>query len=206
MSFAFSSWLNATRSLWEREVVNKLDAHIDPAKEPDPHEQYLLESVAVQVFAFAAYGAMHNAAPVLIGDLDIGWDTVPYDTLSVATPRGVVFSLANNTFQIVNDGVYFIGVSGAIAHNELNAGRVTFMRLFNVTTATPDPVTYRMATGRNSDGTPIAWFALTEVTEAEKGNEYRLEIGGGDSYSGVDITTAFSVYNVGEWREPLPEA
>lgn len=204
MSLLRDSWLNFSRPLWEREVVGKLADHVAPVVEPNPHDQYLLEADAVQVFSFAAYGGMYTAIPTDI-TIGLGWDVLKFDSLGLSTPRGVTVSLINNTMAFDVDGVYTLALTGSILHDSVNFGREFLVRIWNVTDGSEPAHPFRVFTGRNADGTNIAVTGQFEITEASKGHDIRFEVGGTtSSYAAVNFDGELSVNNVGEWREPLP--
>jgi len=117
----------------------------------------------------------------------------------------VTVSLANNTIAFDNDGVYSLSLTGSISHDSSNSGREFRVRAYDTSAGAELGRPFRVFTGRNADGSTIAFVALLEITEAMKGNPIRFEVGGTtDSYTAIDFDGEVSVYSVSEWREPLP--
>lgn len=172
----------------------------------DPHPQYLLKTDALAVFAFAAYGGMIVDTDAAFSNLGGSYQVIDvFDEVYPATPRGVTVSLPASTLAFENDGVYAFAITGTFEHNSSNQGRTTNIRVWNVTDGAQLGAPWVIGTGRNAEATPIAFVGLTEIVESNKNKEFRLEIGGGDTYSSVSFNAlVFQVWNVGEWREPLP--
>lgn len=83
-------------------------------------------------------------------------------------------------------GLYAITFNLAFEHNSSNSGRTTNIRLWNNTTSESAGV-YPVGTGRNSEITnaSIAFLANITVQDVINRNNFRFQIGGGDSYSQV---------------------
>lgn len=173
----------------------------------DPHTQYLLETDALEVFSFAAYGGMYTAAPRAMANFGLNFETLPFDALAVAQPRGVHIDTTLHTFRIEQDGIFLITVVGSLAHDSAQGGREFNFRIWHVALGQPTAHDFRVFTGRNADGTNFSLTALVEITEALKGETFRAEIGGTtDTYSSMDFDGELNISSVGEWREPLPSA
>jgi len=178
-----------------------LAAHV---ADPDPHTQYTLETDALEVFSFAAYGGMFTSLPQSVG-IGFAFETIPFTNQS-GIPRNIGINIVANTFSFEVDGVFAVTLSGSFAHDEVNAGREFRIRIWNVT-AGLEPGTHpaRVFTGRNMAGTNLSITILAEISDAVKGDLFRLEVGGTtDSYALVDWDGEVVIGNVGEWREPLP--
>lgn len=157
---------------------------------------------ALPLFSFAAYASASTTPGTPLPDLGLGWETIPLDTAGAV--RAITINLGNDSFAFQYDGVYQITLSGSLNHNNLNAGRTVNIRLFNVTLGTPLPGAFPIGISRNVEDTVITISLLAEITDAEKGQEMRIEIGGGDAVSLVSISTMnVAIANVSEWREPF---
>jgi hypothetical protein len=172
----------------------------------DGLEYFDLKTAILAVFNFAAYGGLSLSAPASGASVGVAWSTVEFDSLSVATPRGISANVGNNTLNVENDGVYRMTISLSFTHNEVNAGREFQVRLFDVTDSVAVGNPFRGYTGRNSPGSNFNVSSLAEITDANKGHDYRVEISSADSYTIDEWDMSEWCFNaVSEWREPFAE-
>lgn len=133
---------------------------------------------------FAAYGGMSVSAQISFFDLGATWQKLNIFDQETATTRGITFDLANDTFSVDNSGVYMVNISAVFEHNELNAGRTTYIRLFNETSSTGRSGIL-VATALNVGGTLINISNIVEIEADAVGDIFSIEIGNGDTYSSV---------------------
>ncbi len=170
---------------------------------PDPHVQYTLETQALAAFVGIGYGGMFSNAQRAAPNLGGGWQIIEFDTLSVAVPAGVTLDLVNNQFSIDREGVFVLFLGFTFEHNSSNSGRLTNVRLFNVTDNT-EINRIILATGRNAEASSFQQQVLVEIGPVSVSDQLRFEIGNGDTYSSVQWDqTNMSAYSVGEWRGVL---
>ena len=184
-------------------LLSSVGSHV---QETNPHDQYMLESDALAVFAYAAYGGLSLATPGVGASIGVAWETVQFDAVVPATPRSVTASTIANTIAYHADGVYALTVTINVVHNSSTQGRTFNLRLWNVTEAARIGNIIVVTTGRNADGSHMSITTLVEIGEAQKNHPIRLEIGNtSDSYSAVLWDVAELVtWGVGEYRETLP--
>lgn len=158
---------------------------------------------AVAAFSFAAYADMTCPEDSAFPDIGLTWQKVDILTLQRITPKGISIDLVNSTFSFDSDGVYRLSLVGSMEHDSVNNGRKFQIRIYNETDqAAGQGVT--IGTGRNAEATSIPASFLAEISDEDKGDEFILEIGNGDVYSGVSFQTLIlSINAVSEWREPL---
>lgn len=175
---------------------------------PDPHPQYALEVDAIAAFAFAAYGGIqYEGAEYSMANLGAGW--VDLDMLQTASGpnRHIVLDLVNSTLEMDFEGVYLLTASLAIGHNSSNSGRTLRARLYNHTDGNALGDGFQMGTGRNAVVTSASISLLFEITSANLADAIGLQIGGGDSYTSVELSAAsYSIHSIGEFRGQLGEA
>ncbi len=166
----------------------------------------LSEADAIQVFAFAAYGGMRMDAPTAFPDLGAAWQTLNvFDAANPSTPRGVSVNPATGEFAYEHEGLYVISLTGAFEHNSDNNGRITQLRIFDVTGGAALGSALDIPTGRNSEATSVASTFFIEIPAGNVNDVLRFEIGNGNAYTAVVFNAlSFATWNVGEWREPLP--
>ena len=159
----------------------------------DLDEVYSLVAQATR----ALYGGMYMAAASVGGpDIDPIYQTITqFDT--EAPPSGGVGVAVNTTtgeFTVLPGNVYLVSVSITLEHNEVNAGRETNLRVYNVTTGAPIPSTsVPIFVGRNQGGFNFGVTFMFEAPQANTPTVARLEIGGGDIFTlvtwrGLDLS------------------
>jgi len=143
----------------------------------------LLEALIVEV-RVAAQGSMFLVTPEAGSDITGAFQTIDhFDTIGM-TPVGCSVNTSTGEFSIDIAGSWLLLIRINLTHNESNSGRETFIRLFNVTTASaassnPIPI------GRNTPGTSDTPVLARQFPASEIGDTFRLEIGGGDTLSSV---------------------
>jgi hypothetical protein len=141
-----------------------------------------LETVIVQL-TVSGYGAVSQETDIPNFDLGAGWVTLPFDTLTTPTQRGVSFDLGAETFTFTVEGVWRFSAGFAIEghDNSPSSARLTNMRFFNITQATgssgiPVPI------ARNIEDTTFIFTDL--ITVPNTTDVFRIELGGGDAVTG----------------------
>ena len=175
-------------------------ANVAPAAVGDGIVWTGTEWLALNLWAVAAYGGIRATAPTALADIGAGWTTLEADAVIDAVPRGVVQDTAANTLAFTRAGRYTVFVSCSLTHNESNGSRETHLRIYDVNTAEPfGDTTYPIA--RNQPGTFFALPIPINVDASHVGDEFRIEIGGGDTLTGVTQNNfSFSVSGSGEYR------
>jgi hypothetical protein len=178
---------------------------------PDPHPQYTLEVDALAAFGFAAYGGMnYNGSEAAFPNIGAAWQDVDiFNTLSVGTPRHMAVSIPDSSVTLEGPGVYFLSITFSMNHNDVNAGRVFSLRLFDDITQAPVIGNgFQIGTGRNASSTAGGISTLIESpTVLPVDHPVRLQVGGSpDTYSAVSFTSfSYTVHSVGEFRGTLGE-
>ncbi len=139
-----------------------------------------------QAFQPGGYGGLNQTGSVILGDgvLDTGWDTYPWTGASVNNLVNVVQDPANNRFQINREGVWTFSVTVNIGFTSSNLGRYTTIRLYDET----DGVAFEtipLYAGRDQEGALGVLSAILDVLPSRVGNWFRIEIGGGDTFTSV---------------------
>lgn len=171
--------------------------------------QNAADIATLRVLAFdnlvaAIYGNMFLDGTAVGADIGVGWTALDgFDTFGV-TPRGVSLNL-NGTFSFNQAGVYRLSLGLVFEHDDINQGRRTNLRIWDVTNGAMVGTETSIGTGRNVQVTQYSGNSLLEVSQAGVGDVFRFEIGGGDAYSSVVwLTQNLSINGVGEWRGPVP--
>lgn len=169
----------------------------------DPHPQYTLAASAQAVFIGAGYGGVLLNTPTGIADLGAGFIGVPYDSTSIASPVLITQDTANNGIIFLTEGVWSVNVLIALSHDEQNSTREFNIRLRNVTTATTDFI-IPIGIGRDIGVTNWSATLLVEVTAAQEGDLYTIEIGGGDAVASVTVkASSFTATHSSEFQGVL---
>ena len=161
---------------------------------------YASLAFSILTFVNAGYGAISLATPTLMGTIGAGFNTVPMDSENISDPRNVTHDLASEGLHIDDEGIWRITAMLSLSHDELNAGRTIFVRLWNETEAVA-LVTIPVGIGRNIGVTTWTGTFLVEFPAALVGDTIQLQIGGGNV---VLATTAefasLNCNNCGEFR------
>lgn len=130
-------------------------------------------------------------------DLGATFQTLLF-TSDRVTPLGIVTNYTNNTFLFEFVGVYNFTYSGSFTHNELNAGRTTNLRVWNVDDGAQIGTDATIATARNIGATDFSFSLIFEVTDQTVDKEIRLEIGGGSTYTTVSfVNSNLDLWSIG---------
>ena len=85
----------------------------------------------------AGYGWAEQNTDIPLEIPAVGWVTLPLQTQHPAgeyVPRGVAFDTVNDTFQLVQKGIWQMSiVFNLVGHNSVNAGRAFVIQLYDVT-------------------------------------------------------------------------
>ncbi len=167
----------------------------------DALAQYIRTEVALRAFSFAAYGGLVISQQRPFPDLGAGWEPITaYDASLIEPPKGIFVDQANGTLAVENPGVYLLTATVIFDHNETQQGRLTNLRLFDPFNAETG-ASFRVPTGRNTVATQISLAAPINFDENAVGNVFRLELGGGDTYTTVEMNSVlFGLSGVGEYR------
>jgi hypothetical protein len=141
----------------------------------------------------SGYGAVSQEIDIPNFDIGAGWVTLPFDTLTTPTQRGISFDLGAETFTFTAEGVWrFSGGFALQGHNNSQQARLTDMRLFNITQGTGTPG-IPVPIARNAEDTT---FIVTDlVTVPNETDVFRFELGGGDSITGGTLISTSIAFN-----------
>lgn len=164
--------------------------HLVPSIQPNPHPQYPV----------AAFGGLVGAAS--IPTIDLAWTPVTnYPFMAVDAPRFMAVDLIAGTLAVELPGTYVLAINITVEFVESNAGRTTYLRLFDVTGNAQIGGELPIFVGRNQEGLTASQSRLLSIN-SEVGDNVRLEIGGGDSFTGLaNISVSYSVYSIGPFGE-----
>lgn len=131
----------------------------------------------------AGYGGVYLPEPIsTFPNLDNEWRTVIMSEGRVTEPRGLDQLPEDNALRITVAGVWTFAVTIAFQHDSSNAGRLVWLRLFNISKqagSTPIPI----GIGRNVESTSFSVSTLVETDDdlATAGDKYILQLGNGDA-------------------------
>lgn len=164
------------------------DLYLKANLQPGNEAPYVLGHVAAYPVAFegGGRGGMNQIGSLVLGDgvLDAGWDTYPWTTDSIANPVNVVHDTANNRFQVEREGAWVMSVVANIGFVSSNSGRTTYIRLYNETQTLAYASTPLYA-GRDQTGALGVFNFILDLAANVIGDWLRVEVGGGDSFTGV---------------------
>ncbi|RKX47804.1 MAG: hypothetical protein DRP64_00110 [Verrucomicrobia bacterium] len=176
--------------------------HVVPSIQPDPHPQYAREEAVLKFMAFSSYAGMIGQAT--LADIDSGWTPILNYPSESVPPRFAATDIAAGTIRVDNPGVFVLIVALSVEFADSNSGRITTIRLFNTTSGTAVGAGVPVYVGRNQDGLTTAVSLLFTVDSAGAGDSLRIEIGDGDSFSGVVLdSAAYSIFSVGPYQGEL---
>ena len=159
----------------------------------------------LDIFVIAVKGGARMVTSTPFADLGAGWQTLDLFDAETIIPTGVTINLVANTFSVDEESEVLMQVTGAFSHAALNAGRETFLRLFNVTKGSAE-AGVPIGTGRNAEITNMAASAAFLVDATVVGDVFRVEIGGGDAYTAVEFEQfSLTITSAGPWLGPRPE-
>ncbi len=164
----------------------------------------------LSIFAYAAYSQFGLITPVSEADITAAFQDVDWYDAETVTPRGIATNLANGTFAFALEGVYALSFVLSVDHDEVNNGREFQVRLFDQTLGAPvGSLASIVGTARNQGVTTFSATILVEVTPANAGDIFVMQIGGASgtpagTYIDVEYnTTTLALWNVGEFRGVL---
>lgn len=146
-----------------------------------------------------AYGGLRLSAPTAFNDLSAAWQKLTvFDEVVFETPIRVQQNLADDTLTFNKAGIFTVTVNMSMSHDEAQAGRVTYIRVYSQTLGVGSSEIY-VATGRNTIGTNMFISSLVLVVKPEHvGHTFEVQIGNGDIYLDVIIHTAsFTATSIG---------
>ena len=167
---------------------------------------YIIDIIQALIddYQYVAYGGLYiDTPPVAFADIDATWDDLDiFDSPSFATPKHITQSLVNNSLAINKVGVYEFTLNLVFSHDEDNAGRTTYIRLYNLTDAAATSVLIPVFIARNQPGTNFSYSFPFELTDAlDENKELILQIGGGDDVASISFDTAeYYIKSIGEYR------
>jgi hypothetical protein len=145
-----------------------------------------------------AYGGVGLDIPAALGDLGAGWTTLIADIGVLANPKDVVQDFASDGIRFVVPGFYNMAITIALEHNELNASRVSEIRLYNVTDAVAVGDGTTVGTARNQAVTNYSTLQLVEVSTAGVGDLFVVQMGNGSDYTGITLLSfSFTITSIG---------
>lgn len=155
---------------------------------------------SLEFFVAAGYGSVSLTTPTSMGTVTV-FETVPFDTDVLTTPRGVTQDQANDGLRFNAKGIWSISVILSLSHDEINAGREFDFRTFNDTQSLAGLV-IPIGIGRNVGVTTFAGTFLVEILGPAVGDLFVLQIGNGDTLLTTTMEYAgFSVNHVSELQE-----
>jgi hypothetical protein len=175
--------------------------------------QYIFDANTVaSLFSIATYGQMAASTPTAGNDpipLTGLWENVTvFDTIA-SFNRGITFTLGAgvglaDVFVFDYSGIYRVTLGGTIDHDQFPSDSRAFsVRLFNITEATgTPPATYTIA--RNAGTTSFSLTFLSEITEAQIGDQFTVQVGNADAAI-IDVVwdrTVLLMNMVSEWKGP----
>lgn len=136
-------------------------------------------------------GGLSQIGTITIGDgiLDTGWDTYPWTSGAVANPVNVVQDAINNRFQINREGQWLLTLVVNISFVSSNSGRETNMRFYDETQGASTEI-FPLYAGRDETGTIGTMNLLFDMGSGNVGHWFRIELGGGDTFTGVEGNAA----------------
>ena len=160
------------------------------AKAQTTADQALAIAQAAVKSAFGQIADQTAQAQVVNG----GWTPIlNYDT-RIPNSVGIVESLINGTLSVTEPGVYMVHMAIDLSFTPNNAGRQTFIRVFNVTDNL-STTQVRVDIGRDAEGAQYTAAILTSVSVPFKA--FRLEIGNGDTLTNVSrLGVTYGIHRV----------
>lgn len=138
-------------------------------------------------FVLAGYGQIGLNVAVPLLDISVGvWQTLPMDVELISTPRYITQSLASNSLSFDVEGVWSVNIKVSLTFVDVNAGRKLYLRLYNLTTATPGATIFVEGVGRNTDAGGFSFTAIVSTDELTVGDEYVLQISGDSTFTSVE--------------------
>jgi len=105
-----------------------------------------------------------------------------YDIFRIPTVN-MIMGL-DGVFSFLNIGDYVASITGLFFHNSIGTDRIINFRLLNIDTTVVSDV-YKIDTEKNSRGTNTSITTLFDINRNEIGDNFVVEIGGGDTYTNV---------------------
>lgn len=102
-----------------------------------------------------------------------------YDSIDLNT-LGVTLTPATGTFSFQWPGIWQLGLTLIFEHDDVNSGRDTFIRMWNVTDSVAVGTGLPWFIGRNQPGSNIILPFPMTISEADIGKVLVAQIGGGD--------------------------
>lgn len=191
--FWVSGFDPATGDCWDYKV------HWDQLPYAKPQE-------VVDYLAFNAYGGMRYTAAESLSDLGASWQRLTgLDEQLPTVPRYITIDLVNGKFSFTYPGIYSVAITGFLSHDALTAKQTTGLRIYDATDGASF-VSRVLISSNGSVGTKIGNVFLIEISSDEVGNEFSIELGGGDSYSTVVLDTfEMTIVSASEFMGELPE-
>lgn len=178
----------------------------------DPHQTKTytdqeIEALATAVlehFVSASYGGLTLETPATGYALGVAWQTMPFTAGSTSDPVNVIQNPANDSIIISQEGTYYASVTTAFTQDDSNQGRITYLRFWNISQGQTDGQEFPIGIGRNSPAASGTWTFAFDIGASEINNEFRVEIGGGDTVLAVDfLINEFSVFNIAKFKGVL---
>lgn len=129
-------------------------------------------------------GGMNMANPTAGASLGAGWNALAYFDTESLTPLGMTLDTANGLFNFQWPGLWQFSLNVFFNHDNSQQGRVTRVRIFNVTDGAGSSGV-PIGIGRNVEDTGISATLLVSVAQSAIDDVFRWEIGGGDTVTAV---------------------
>jgi hypothetical protein len=165
----------------------------------------LLETAVVENFVSVGYGGIGIDASVAMPDIGAGFTKITgFDLNLIAVPVRITQDLPNSALAFEESGVWQIYVKVTLTFAELNAGREISLRVSNETAGIPGAVAFEYFVGRNVGGANLAFTLNAEIAEDKINDLFIIEVGGGDSFTGVtNVGTIYQTNHISEFRGEL---
>lgn len=146
----------------------------------------------------AATAKARVSSPVAGSDIGAAYqDLTQIDTAIITSPH-VTLNLTTGVFNINLVGLYEIILIFSIDHNQLNAGRVTNVRVFNKTDNVAVAGPLRVAVGRDVTASGGSTPIVERIDAAKLGKDFVFQVGGGDNISSVVwVTQTITINRIG---------
>ena len=129
----------------------------------------------------AVFGSMGGVDDDPFPDIGLTYQNID-NYLAVEFEYGINFDNVAGTFSFTTPGWFTLSFLSSLEHAESNAGRETFIRLFDVTKGVESSA-FNVGVARNQPSTNISLQFMVAVSGDIVGNEFVFQIGGGDTFT-----------------------
>jgi hypothetical protein len=159
-----------------------------------------IAQISLAGFVTIGYGGVRLRDADTFQDLGAGFVPLPFTQGVVLNPVGVTQDFENDGIRINGKGVWSVVFGFSMQHNEVNAGRIYELQIWNATKSREIQIV-TLGTGRNTAYSDFSTATLIDVDENDTGDLIQARIGGG-SYTDVIIYSCeLSANSVSEYTE-----